>query len=68
MDMNMMQQQMRQQLEGMSFPASKQDMMNQMMQNGASNDQMEMMKKMPMDNFNSMDDVMNAASRMMKMS
>jgi hypothetical protein len=68
MDMNMMQQQMRQQLEGMSFPASKQDMMSQMMQHGASNEQMEMMKKMPMDQFNSMDDVMAAASKMMKMS
>jgi hypothetical protein len=64
MDMNMM----RQQLEGMSFPASKQDIMNKMMQNGASNEQMEMMKKMPMDNFNSMDDVMAAAGKMMKMS
>lgn len=64
----MMQQQMMQQLEGMSFPASKQQIMNQMMQRGASNDQMEMMKKMPMDNFNSMDDLMAAASKMMKMS
>ncbi|WP_327034414.1 DUF2795 domain-containing protein [Micromonospora ureilytica] len=68
MDMKMMQQQMMQQLEGMSFPASKQQIMNQMMQRGASNDQMEMMKKMPMDNFNSMDDLMAAASKMMKMS
>ncbi|GIH21525.1 DUF2795 domain-containing protein [Rugosimonospora africana] len=64
MDMNMM----RQQLEGMSFPASKQDMMSHMMQHGASNEQMEMMKKMPMDQFNSMDDVMAAANKMMKMS
>ncbi|MBQ1020911.1 DUF2795 domain-containing protein [Micromonospora sp. D93] len=68
MDMKMMQQQMMQMLEGMSFPASKQQIMNQMMQRGASNDQMEMMKKMPMDNFNSMDDLMAAASKMMKMS
>jgi hypothetical protein len=38
MDMNMMQQQMRQQLEGMSFPANKQDVVNWAMQHGASND------------------------------
>ncbi|MFD0746221.1 DUF2795 domain-containing protein [Phytohabitans flavus] len=63
----MMQQQMQQQLEGMSFPASKQDLMNSAMQHGASNDQMDMIKKMPMDNFNSMDDVMSAAKSMMKM-
>lgn len=65
MDMNMMQQQMRQ-LQGMNFPASKQDMMNWAMQHGADNDQMEMIKKLPMDNFNSMDDVMSAASMMMQ--
>jgi Protein of unknown function (DUF2795) len=63
MDMNMMQQQM----QGMNFPASKQDVMNWAMQHGASNDQMEMIKKMPMDNFNSMDDVMAAAKSTMKM-
>jgi hypothetical protein len=68
MDMNMMQQQMRQQLQGMQFPASKQDMMNQMQQQGASTDQMEMMKKLPKDNFDSMDDVMSSAAQMMKMS
>jgi hypothetical protein len=66
MDMNMMQQQMRQQLEGMSFPASKQDMMNWAMQHGASNEQMDMMKKMPKDNFTSMDDAMAAAQMTMK--
>jgi hypothetical protein len=65
MDMNMMQQQMRQ-LEGMNFPASKQDMMNWAMQHGASQDQMDMIKKLPKDNFNSMDDVMGAAGSMMK--
>ena len=67
MDMNMMQQQMQQHLMGMSFPASKQDVMNKAMQQGASNDEMEMIKKLPGDNFNSMDDLRNAAMTMMKM-
>jgi hypothetical protein len=31
------------------------------------NDEMEMIKKMPMDSFNSMDDVMGAASMTQKM-
>lgn len=61
-----MQQQMQQQLQGMSFPASKQDLINQAMQHGANSDQMEMIIKLPKDNFNSMDDVMDAASMMMK--
>jgi Protein of unknown function (DUF2795) len=60
MDMNLMQQH----LMGMSFPASKQDLMNHAMQQGASNDEMEMIKKMPMENFNSMDDVKKAAMMM----
>ena len=60
----MMQQQMKQHLMGMSFPASKQDLMNHAMQQGAGNDEMEMIKKMPMENFNSMDDVKNAAMMM----
>jgi Protein of unknown function (DUF2795) len=64
MDMNMMQQQMRQHLDGMSFPANKQDVMNWAMQHGASDDEMEMVKKMPMDNFNSMDDIMRGAGPM----
>lgn len=62
MDMNM--QQMQQHLIGMNFPASKQDLMNHAMQQGASNDEMEMIKKMPMEDFNSMDDVKNAAMMM----
>jgi hypothetical protein len=62
MGMNM--QQMQEHLMGMSFPASKQDLMNHAMQQGASNDEMEMIKKMPMENFNSMDDVKNAAMMM----
>jgi hypothetical protein len=65
MDMNTMQRQMMQ-LKDMSFPASKQDMMNWAMQHGASQDQMDMIKKLPKDNFNSMDDVMGAAGSMMK--
>lgn len=62
----MMQQQMRQQLQGMSFPASKQDLMDRAMQQGASKDQMEMIKKMPKDNFDSMDDVMASANMGMR--
>ena len=61
-----MQQQMQQQLQGMSFPASKQDLINQAMQQGANSDQMELIQKMPRDDFNSMDDVMDAARMMMK--
>ena len=67
MDMNMMQQQIQQHLMGMSFPASKQDVMNRAMQQGAGNDEKEMIKKLPMENFNSMDDLRNAAMTMMKM-
>lgn len=67
MDMNMNMQQMQQHLMGMSFPASKQDLMNRAKQQGAGSDEMEMIKKMPMDNFNSMDDVKNAANQAMKM-
>lgn len=62
--MNMNMEQMHQHLMGMSFPATKQDLMNQAMQQGASNDEMEMIKKLPMDSFNSMDDVKNAAMMM----
>jgi hypothetical protein len=62
--MNMNMEQMHQHLMGMSFPASKQDLMNQAMQHGASNDEMEMIKKLPGENFNSMDDVKNAAMMM----
>ena len=40
----------------------------EMMQHGASSDQMEMMKRMPKDNFDSMDDVMAMAKQTMKMS
>jgi hypothetical protein len=58
MDMNMM----RKQLQDMSFPAGKQDLMNWAMQHGAGKEQMEMIKKMPMDRFESADDVMNAAN------
>jgi len=64
----MMQQQMRQQLNGMSFPASKQDLMNYAKQQGATSDQTEMINKMPKDQFNSADDVMAAAKMMMKTS
>jgi hypothetical protein len=67
MDMNMMRMQMQQHLQGMSFPASKDDMMAWAKQHGAGNDEMEMMKKMPADMFNSMDDVNNSASQMTKM-
>jgi len=62
MGMNM--QHMQQMLMGMSFPASKQDLMDHAMQQGAGNDEMEMIKKMPAENFNSMDDVKNAAMMM----
>jgi hypothetical protein len=65
MDMNMMQQQM-QELREMDFPASKQDLIDWGMQHGASNDQMEMIKKLPKDTFNSVDDVVSSAKMMMK--
>jgi Protein of unknown function (DUF2795) len=66
MDMNMGMQQMQQHLAGMSFPATKQDLMNQAMMQGAGNDEMEMIKNLPMDNFKTMDDVKNAANMAMK--
>lgn len=68
MDMNMMQQQIRQQLQGMSFPASKQELMSSAVQHGASNDQMEMIKRMPKDNFESVDDVIESANTTMRTS
>jgi hypothetical protein len=66
MDMNMGMQQIKEHLAGMSFPASKQDLMNQAKAQGAGNDEMEMIKKLPMDNFKTMDDVKNAAQAAMQ--
>jgi hypothetical protein len=68
MDVNMMRMQMQQHLDGMNYPASKDDVMAYAMQHGANSDEMEMLKKMPMDAFNSFDDVSAAAGRMTKMS
>jgi hypothetical protein len=66
MDMNNTMQQQMQQLQEMNFPASKQDIIDWGMQHGASSDQMEMIKKLPKDNFNSADDVVSSAKMMMK--
>ena len=67
MDMNMssMQQQM-QQLKEMNFPASKQDLIDWGKQHGASSDQMEMIQKLPKNDFKSADDVISSAQSMMK--
>jgi Protein of unknown function (DUF2795) len=60
-------QQMQQMMAGMNYPTSKEDMMSWAMQHGASNEQMEMMRKLPMDRYDSFDDVKSAMSKMMKM-
>lgn len=65
MKMDAMQQQM-QQLQEMNFPASKQDLIDWGKQHGASSDQMDMIKKLPKDNFKSADDVISSAQTMMK--
>lgn len=65
MKMDAMQQQM-QQLKEMNFPASKQDLIDWGQQHGASSDQMDMIKKLPKDNFKSADDVISSAQSMMK--
>jgi Protein of unknown function (DUF2795) len=63
-----MQQKMEQMMAGMNFPVSKDELMSYAMQHGASNEQVDMMRKLPMDSFNSMDDIKAAMGSMMKTS
>ncbi len=67
MDVETVQQQIRQHLQGMNFPASKQDVMNWARQHGAGSEETETMKKMPMENFNSVEDVAGAAGLLQQM-
>ena len=54
---------MRQRLDGVGFPASKQDMLNWAAQHGASIDELDVMRGLPLETFDSIDDVLNAADR-----
>ena len=54
---------MRQRLDGVGFPASKQDMLNWAGQHGATIEELDVMRGLPLDTFDSIDDVLNAADR-----
>ncbi len=64
MDMEMV----RQHLDGAGFPASKHDVMMWASQHGAGIEEIEMLKKLPVDNFDSMQDLLGAASMAQKKS
>jgi len=46
-------------LKGLNFPASKQDITNKAQENGADNNVMSMLQKLPDKMFNSQSDLMN---------
>jgi hypothetical protein len=54
---------MRQYLDGVGFPASKPDVLNWAAQHGASIEDLDVMRGLPLDTFDSIDDVLNAADR-----
>jgi hypothetical protein len=54
---------MRQHLDGVGFPAGKQDVLNWAAQHGASIEELDVMRGLPLDTFDSIDDVLNAADR-----
>jgi hypothetical protein len=58
MDMEML----RQQLDGAGFPASKHDVMVWATEHGVGSEEIEMLKKLPVDNFDSIQDLLGAAS------
>lgn len=47
-------------LKGVDFPANKQDLIDQARDNGAEDDVLEMIEKMPDDDYENMADVMKA--------
>lgn len=51
----------RQHLDGAGFPASKHDVMVWATEHGASSEEIEMLKKLPVDNFDSVQDLLGAA-------
>lgn len=54
---------MRQHLDGVGFPVSKRDMLNWAAEHGASVDELDVMRGLPLDTYDSIDDVLNAADR-----
>jgi hypothetical protein len=62
MDMEMV----RQHLDGAGFPASKHDVMMWATQHGAGTEEIEMLKKLPVDTFDSIQDVLGAAGMVQK--
>ena len=56
----------RQHLDGAGFPASKHDVMAWATEHGASRQEIEMLKKLPVDNFDSIQDLLGAASMVRK--
>jgi hypothetical protein len=58
MDMEML----RQQLDGVGFPATKHDVMLWATEHDASKEEIEMLMKLPVDNFDSIQDLLGAAN------
>lgn len=54
---------MRQHLDGVGFPVSKHNMLDWAAEHGASIEELEVMRGLPLDTFDSIDDVLNAADR-----
>jgi hypothetical protein len=53
---------LRQKLDGAGFPASKHDVMVWAREHGAGSDEIEVLKRLPVDNFDSIQDLLGAAS------
>jgi hypothetical protein len=58
----------RQHLDGAGFPASKHDVMVWATEHGAGSDELDMLKKLPVDNFDSIQDLLGAAGMVQKKS
>lgn len=56
----------RQHLDGAGFPASRFDLTRWAAEHGASTEEIEMLNKLPVDNFDSIQDLLGAASMVQK--
>jgi hypothetical protein len=53
---------MRQYLEGVGFPATRDDVLRWAREHGASTEEIEVMRRLPMERYESITDVLNAAT------
>jgi hypothetical protein len=59
--MNINMDTVRQRLDGVGFPASKHDVMVWATEHGAGGDELDMLEKLPVDNFDSMQHLLGSA-------